>query len=104
MPEKRIGNSGANMPGMGTNSVEKSKDMKKAYKNLFRYIGRYRWIILAASVLSVAGAILNLIGPSKLSEVTDLITEGMNSSCRSCFAVAEISIAAGCFVCDRFCI
>jgi ATP-binding cassette subfamily B multidrug efflux pump len=91
MPEKRIGNSGANMPGMGTNSVEKSKDMKKAYKNLFRYIGRYRWIILAASVLSVAGAILNLIGPSKLSEVTDLITEGMNSHIDLAL-IAEISI------------
>ena len=79
------------MPGLGTNSIEKSRDMKKAYRNLFRYIGRYRWIILAAAVLSVAGAILNLIGPSKLSEVTNLITEGMNSSV-DLTAVAKISV------------
>jgi ATP-binding cassette subfamily B multidrug efflux pump len=90
MPEKRVKNSNSNMPGLGTGSIEKSRDMKKAYRNLFQYIGRYLWIILAAAVLSVAGAILNLIGPSKLSEVTNLITEGMNSSV-DLTAVAKIS-------------
>jgi ATP-binding cassette subfamily B multidrug efflux pump len=43
-------------------------------------MGRYRTVITAASFLSVIGAILNLIGPSRLSEVTNLITDGMNSS------------------------
>ena len=68
------------MPGMGGTSAEKSRDLKKAYGNLLHYIGRYKAVILTASVLSVIGAILNLIGPSRLSEVTNLITDGMNST------------------------
>jgi len=81
MPEKRIKSSGNSvMPGMGGTSAEKSRDLKKAYGNLLHYIGRYKAVILTASVLSVIGAILNLIGPSRLSEVTNLITDGMNST------------------------
>ena len=68
------------MPGLGSVSYEKSRNMKKAYGDLFFYIGKYKWIILAAGLLSVAGAILNLIGPSKLSAVTNMITDGLNSS------------------------
>ncbi|MEI3553042.1 MAG: hypothetical protein V8Q17_11030 [Acutalibacteraceae bacterium] len=33
-----------------------------------------------AVILSIAGAILNLIGPNKLSDITNLITEGLTSS------------------------
>ncbi|HUM83219.1 MAG TPA: ABC transporter ATP-binding protein [Lachnospiraceae bacterium] len=80
MPERRMKNTGSHMPGTGVNMIEKSRDPGKAYANLYHYIGKYKWIIFAAAVLSIAGAVLNLIGPSRLSEVTNLITDGMKTS------------------------
>lgn len=66
-------------PGsMGTG--EKSKDLKKAYSDFVRYLGKHKWSILLAALLSITGAILNLIGPTKLSEVTDLIKDGLSSA------------------------
>ena len=76
---KVSGNSG-NMPGGGIRGAEKSKDMKKAYTDLFRYIGKYKWNLTTAVILSLIGAVLNLIGPNKLSEITNLITNGLTSS------------------------
>lgn len=73
------GPGGPGGPGsMGTG--EKSKNAKKAFKQFFGYIGKYKWAIIAAGIMSVAGSVLNLIGPNKLSQVTDLITEGLSSS------------------------
>ena len=73
----------ANHDGPGVGAVgagEKSKDLKKAYRNFFRYLGKFKWSFYFAAILSVAGAILNLVGPNKLSEVTNLITAGLASS------------------------
>lgn len=73
------GPGGPGGPGsMGTG--EKSKNAKKAFIQFFGYIGKYKWAIIAAGIMSVAGSVLNLIGPNKLSQVTDLITEGLSSS------------------------
>lgn len=66
-------------PG-GMGAGEKSKDLKKAYADFVRYLGRYGWGIVVAAVFSIVGAILNLIGPNWLSDVTDLITEGLSGS------------------------
>lgn len=69
------------MPGPNSiGSGEKSKNLKKAYAQFFSYMGKFKWAILIAGIFSIGGAILNLIGPSKLSKVTDLITEGLKSS------------------------
>jgi len=92
MAEKIERNGGA-MPGPGMpGSVRKSKDMKKAYQNLFRFMGKYRIGLFAAAVLSLLGSILNLVGPDKLSEVTDLITKGLGGSGIDTLAVARICI------------
>ena len=74
---RTVSRNSGNMPGGGT---EKSKDMKKAYTDLFRYIGKYKWNLTTAVILSLIGAVLNLIGPNKLSEITNLITNGLTSS------------------------
>ena len=68
----------SSMPGMGGGAAgEKSKDLAGAYKNLFIYLGKYRGMLIVASAFALAGSILNLIGPNKLSDVTDLITKGL---------------------------
>ncbi|MCH3972734.1 MAG: ABC transporter ATP-binding protein/permease [Oscillospiraceae bacterium] len=82
MSEKRMrpgSNPGNSMPGGGMAPVEKSRDLKQAYANLLHYIGKYRGMILTAAVLSLAGAVLNLIGPGQLSKITNLITDGLSS-------------------------
>lgn len=44
-------------PGFTGGRGEKSKNMKKAHADFFRYLGKHRWSMLAAALFSVAGAI-----------------------------------------------
>ncbi len=55
-------------------------DLKQAFGDFFSYIGTYKAALAISVVLSVAGAVLTLIGPQKLGEVTDLIREGLSGS------------------------
>lgn len=64
-------------PGPGMMPGEKAKDFKKAVKDLFNYIKRYMPAIITAIIFSTAGTILNVIGPDKMKEITNLITEGV---------------------------
>ena len=66
--------------GMDVGTGEKSKNLKRAYRLFFRYLGKCKGSFYLAALLSVAGAALNLIGPNKLSEVTNLITAGLTSA------------------------
>lgn len=55
----------------------KAKDFKGSIGKLIQYSRRYGvWIILAI-ILSAGGSILNILGPDKLSDMTNLITEGL---------------------------
>lgn len=64
-------------PRPGMMPGEKAKDFKKAVKDLFNYIKRYMPAIITAIIFSTAGTILNVIGPDKMKEITNLITEGV---------------------------
>ena len=64
-------------PGPGMMPGEKAKDFKKAVKDLYYYIKRYMPAIITAIIFSAAGTILNVIGPDKMKEITNLITEGV---------------------------
>ncbi len=59
---------------------DKSVNTKQAFRDFFSYIGRYRGAIIAAFLLSMAGAVITLIGPGKLSDITDLLTEGLTGT------------------------
>ena len=86
------------MPGGGMGGMEKSKNLKKAYADLFRYIGAHKKSLIIAAVLSVIGAVLNLIGPNKLSEVTNLITAVLTSSIDIPAVVRIASLLAALYV------
>lgn len=83
MPDNKKNNPGS-MPGPGggggMSAVQHSKNFKGAWAAFFHYISNMKGLIIGAAVLSVAGAVLNLIGPGKLSEVTNLITAGLTGS------------------------
>ncbi|MCI1666135.1 MAG: ABC transporter ATP-binding protein/permease [Atopobiaceae bacterium] len=66
------------MPGTGNQqAMGEDADIKGAFSSLAGYLGAMKWPVIIAVVFSFAGAILNLMGPSRLGEVTDLITAGL---------------------------
>jgi len=90
---EKIERNGGGMPGPGMpGTAQKSRDMKKAYQNLFRFMGKYRIGLFAAAALSLLGSILNLVGPNKLSEVTDLISKGLGGGGIDTAAVVKICV------------
>ncbi|MGN0162384.1 MAG: ABC transporter ATP-binding protein, partial [Candidatus Ornithomonoglobus sp.] len=78
----------------GISSCAKSKNMKKAFGNFFYYIGKYKTFLIISVMMSVLGAVLTLIGPSKLGEVTDLIKEGLTGTMNITAVVRVAAILA----------
>ncbi|ONI38180.1 ABC transporter [Candidatus Epulonipiscium fishelsonii] len=72
---------GGPMGGRGRISVgEKPKDFKKGLYKLIAYSRKYIPAVIIALILSGMAVMFSLIGPNKLSEMTNLITHGMNST------------------------
>ena len=63
--------------GPGGAVGEKAKDSGKALKELVGYIKPYLPAVLIALILGGIGAVFSVIGPDKISEVTNLIVEGI---------------------------
>ena len=64
-------------PGRGPARREKADDFGLAWKRLFQYMDRYRAPFIAALVIACVGTVLTLAGPNLISEITDLIEEGL---------------------------
>lgn len=63
-------------PGMG-GPADRSKDFKGAWMNLLRYCKKEWPVIGFALGCAMVGTILTLIGPDRLSDLTDLIQDGI---------------------------
>lgn len=61
-------------------AAEKPHNLKKAVLRLFKYAKAFVPAIAVAAACSIIGTIFNLIGPDKISDITDLITEGLRGS------------------------
>ncbi|WP_420540255.1 ABC transporter ATP-binding protein [Paenibacillus polymyxa] len=61
--------------GMGTG--KKANDFKKNIHQLLSYIKAYMPMIILSMVLALAGSVFNVIGPDKLSDIANLIQEGI---------------------------
>lgn len=75
--ENRNNRGGMRGPGMGRRPAEKSKDFKGTWMKIIRYCKRYLAVIVVALTCAVAGTILTILGPDKLSDLTKVITEGI---------------------------
>lgn len=64
-------------PGHGPRPVEKAKNFKGTWKKLLFTCKKYWGFMIFAIVCAAGGTVLTLIGPDKLSEMTDTITEGV---------------------------
>ena len=56
---------------------EKADNFRLAWRRLFQYMDRYRAPFIAALVIACVGTVLTLAGPNLISDVTDLIQEGL---------------------------
>ncbi|MBR6203585.1 MAG: ABC transporter ATP-binding protein [Candidatus Methanomethylophilaceae archaeon] len=61
-------------PGTPT---EKPENFRQAWSRLFRYMGRYRAWFVVAVILAVMGTALTLLGPNVLSDITNIIKDGL---------------------------
>ena len=75
--ENRTPKMGPGGPGMRGAPSEKAKDFKGAISRLFSELRGFRKLIAVALVLAIAGAILSIMAPNKLSKLTDEISEGL---------------------------
>ena len=65
---------------IGRNRVnEKPKDLKLAVKKLVKYMNKFLPLIIIALVLAILSSIFSIIGPNRLSDLTDEITKGIIS-------------------------
>ncbi len=60
-------------PGVG----EKAKDFKSAVKRLVKELGKFKILIIIALILAIAGAVLSISAPDRLSKLTDEIQAGI---------------------------
>ena len=58
-------------------TTETATDLKTSLSKLFRYIKKYLPLIIPALLLAITSAIFSIIGPDKLSDITDTITKGL---------------------------
>lgn len=67
-----------NIPHHGPGRVnEKPKDFKLAIKKLVHYLKPFMIPIIIALILSVLSSVLSIVGPNKLSDLTDEISKGI---------------------------
>ncbi len=64
-------------PGQGGPNAERAENAGQALLDLLHYMRPHLPAIITAMVLGAVATIFSLIGPGRLSEVTDLIAEGL---------------------------
>ena len=69
--KKKPRNFGRNAP------AEKPKDLKTAVKKLVHYLNKLLSLVIVALVLSCFSSVLSIIGPNRLSDLTNEITNGL---------------------------
>lgn len=65
------------MHGPGPRVSEKPKDLKQSIKNLKDHMQPFMPGVITAIILAVFSSILAIIGPNKISDMTDIIASGM---------------------------
>ncbi|MBR2996995.1 ABC transporter ATP-binding protein [Candidatus Saccharibacteria bacterium] len=69
----------------------KPKNLKKVITTLLGYCRKEMWPLTVAILLAIASAILLIIGPSKIQEITDYIFAGLSSSI-DLAAIAQVGV------------
>ena len=62
----------------GGKAPETSKDFKGSIKRLFSSLNNFKYVVIFALVLGFVSAIITLVTPNKLSELTNILTKGIS--------------------------
>ena len=81
---------GGPMGGM----AEKPKDFKKTWLRLIIYSKRYAPAVITALVLAAIGTVMQIIGPDRLKEMTNLIMKGLPSMVNGLPAMGKVDLEA----------
>ena len=65
---------------MHSEDISKAKDFKGSLLKALSYNKKYSHFIIIAIILSVLASVFSIIGPDKLKEITNVITEGLKTS------------------------
>ncbi len=65
---------------MHSEDISKAKDFKGSLLKALSYNKKYSHFIIIAIILSVLASVFSIIGPDKLKEITNVITEGLTTS------------------------
>lgn len=81
-PSQNLGMKSPGGPGRGMGGSmgagEKAENFGEAISQLIVYCKKYVPFICLAIVLAITGAVLNIVGPSQLSKIADLISQGLS--------------------------
>ena len=69
-----------NGPMSGPMVGKKPDNFKESIGKLAKYCKPYLMYIIVAFVFAIFGTVFNLIGPDRLSEITDIITAGITGA------------------------
>jgi ATP-binding cassette, subfamily B, multidrug efflux pump len=64
-------------PGSGLGVREKPTDFRGTMGKLFRYMGRYKWLVLLVFIFAAASTTANIIGPKILGTATTTLVDGV---------------------------
>lgn len=60
-------------------NIEKPKNFKGAVGKLVRYLGRYKFAILAVMIFATISTVFSVIGPKIMGKATDALAEGLGN-------------------------
>lgn len=63
--------------GNPNGKIEAPTDFKSAMKKLIKYLNKFHTLIAIAFLLAATSSILSIIAPNKLSDLADLISDGL---------------------------
>ena len=84
-------------PGGRMGGGEKPKDLIGTWKKLLGYCRKYGAAFLVAIVCAIAGTVLQLLGPDKLSDIAKYIEEGLFTGNIALDAIRTVAITLVCF-------
>ena len=56
---------------------DKPKNMSKSFGRLFKYLKTYMPLIIVSAILIISSTIIRLVGPNKLGEITDIVSQSV---------------------------
>ena len=65
------------MPRMLPHTGKKPQNMKKSFARLLRYLRNFMPLIIVSTFLIIASTVIRLVGPNKLGDLTNIVSESL---------------------------